>query len=481
VKSNPAGESMAAAFSVSALISSIRAMLSADLRDVWIAGEVGVMTRSRSGMLFFSMRDERSTLRACVRKAGAVEIPAELEEGQQVIVRGTLDVYAPRGDLQVQVQELHIIRDDGYWRRKRERAAAALRADGLLERQRKAVPETCAMVGVVASVSSAAMRDVERVIRESTPWVQLVLAHCAVQGHGAEQEIADAIRRLQTDAIDVILVVRGGGSAEDLGPFDSELVARAICGSTKPVVTGIGHDTDHTLADAVADLSAPTPSAAARTVSLSSSEIRSRLDTTVLMLQENTRAAIAAVSDRLARAEESHHRAVSRAVSAADASLVSFAVPASTRRVLSSISTLEAQLMGYGPTRMEAIARTVVGHAAARLELHNPINGLRLTSRLLLSAQQELERWGPQRLLSAMDERLAAAENEFRGLIRVVHTLSPLSTLSRGYALIQNRMGVLVRRASELEAGDRITLRLADATVQVVVESIHPSREDTHG
>lgn len=251
---------------VGALTALARGILERAFASVWVAGEVtGWKRYGSSGHCYFTLRDASAQVRCVMFRMEAQRLPADPEEGMQVRVLGRLTLYDKKGDCQFVVRELEAKAVGGLWRVAFEKLRARLDAEGLLSPARKralpAFPET---VGVVTSPVGAALQDILHVIRRRAPWVRVVLSPAKVQGEGAATDVARALARLAAAPdIDVIIVGRGGGSAEDLWAFNEEPVARAIAGSPVPVISAVGHETDITIADLVADMRAPTPSAAA--------------------------------------------------------------------------------------------------------------------------------------------------------------------------------------------------------------------------
>lgn len=231
---------------------------------LWISGEVANFTRARSGHCYFTLRDDGSQLRCVMWRDDARRLPTSPEEGMAVRAFGRLTIYPARGDFQVAVTQVEA-KGEGLWKLALDRLRVKLEAEGLTAMQRKRpLPRFPAVVGVVTSPAGAVFHDIVNVVRRRAPWTRVILAGCRVQGDGAAAEIAAAIRRLAASGeVDVVIVGRGGGSVEDLWAFNEESVARAIAASPIPVISAVGHETDVTIADLVADLRAPTPSAAA--------------------------------------------------------------------------------------------------------------------------------------------------------------------------------------------------------------------------
>ncbi|HET7321652.1 MAG TPA: exodeoxyribonuclease VII large subunit, partial [Longimicrobiaceae bacterium] len=251
-------------WTVSAVNAAMRELVEGVFPPLWVAGEVANFTRARSGHCYFTLRDESSQLRCVMWRDEARRLPTTPQEGMQVRVLGRLSFYESRGEFQLVAAELEG-RGDGLWKLALERLRTRLAAEGLTAPERKRPLPSCpGTVGVVTSPSGAVLHDIATVVRRRAPWTRIVLAGCRVQGEGAAEEIAAAIRLIgRAECAEVLIVGRGGGSVEDLWAFNEEPVARAIAESPVPVISAVGHETDVTIADLVADLRAPTPSAAA--------------------------------------------------------------------------------------------------------------------------------------------------------------------------------------------------------------------------
>ncbi len=246
----------------------MRLLLEDTVESLWISGEVANWTRARSGHCYFSLKDESSQLKCVMFRTEAEQLPVDPEDGMTVRVFGGLTLYEARGDYQLVVRRLESEGAEGLWRIAFEKLRSKLEAEGLLAPERKRpLPSYPECVGVVTSPTGAALRDIVSVLARRAPWIRLVLRASRVQGEGAASEIAEAIQFLAASGLpDVIVVGRGGGSVEDLWAFNEEPVARAIAASPVPVVSAVGHEVDVTISDLVADVRAPTPSAAAESV-----------------------------------------------------------------------------------------------------------------------------------------------------------------------------------------------------------------------
>ncbi|HUF12120.1 MAG TPA: exodeoxyribonuclease VII large subunit [Longimicrobiales bacterium] len=252
-------------YSVSEVNAAARGVLTRALGTLLVRGEVSNWKRYGSGHRYFSLKDDTAQIRCVMFRTDAVRLPIDPDDGMEVRVLCEPTLYEPRGEFQLVVRALEAIGSDGLWRLAFERLRARLDADGLLAPGRKrALPECPATVGIVTSGVGAALRDIINVIERRAPWTRVVFRHARVQGEGAADEVAEAIEFLcaHTDA-DVLIVGRGGGSIEDLWAFNEERVARAIAACPIPVISAVGHEVDYTIADLVADVRAPTPSAAA--------------------------------------------------------------------------------------------------------------------------------------------------------------------------------------------------------------------------
>ena len=274
--SGPAGEREAErppapeprVWSVSQVNRAVRSLLESAVDALWVVGEVGNWTRSRQGHCYFTLKDDRAQLRCVLWRSDAELLPTDPEEGMKVRVFGSLTLYEARGEYQMAVRRVEAEGAEGLWRLAFEKLRRKLDEEGLLDPARKRpLPRFPGAVGVVTSPTGAALHDILTVLRRRAPWVRVLLRSARVQGEEAAREVARAIQILGSSGrVDVVIVGRGGGSIEDLWAFNEEVVARAIAACPVPVVSAVGHEVDVTISDLVADLRAPTPSAAAEAV-----------------------------------------------------------------------------------------------------------------------------------------------------------------------------------------------------------------------
>jgi exodeoxyribonuclease VII large subunit len=255
-------------WSVSQVNRAVRGLLESSVDPLWVGGEVVGWNRSRAGHCYFGLKDERAQIRCVIFSREAALLPAHPEEGMQVRVFGELTLYEAKGEYQLVARRVEAEGAEGLWRLAFEKLRAKLEAEGLLAPERKRrLPVSPSCVGVVTSRDGAALRDILSVVARRAPWTRIVLRNTKVQGEGAALEIAWALEDLGASGrCEVIIVGRGGGAIEDLWAFNEEPVARAIAACPVPVISAVGHEIDVTISDLVADLRAPTPSAAAEAV-----------------------------------------------------------------------------------------------------------------------------------------------------------------------------------------------------------------------
>ncbi len=307
----PDGRSPETAISVRALNHGTQRLLEEHVPDVWVRGEVANWRTSSRGHRYFTLRDDAAQV-DCVLFAGdAWRLPADPDDGTEVAVFGRPKLYEARGRFQVVVRRLEAA-GEGLWRLAFERLRRVLEAEGLLEPSRKRpLPRFPRRVAVVTSRDGAALHDVLTVLRRRSPWIDILVCDCRVQGEGAAIEIRRALTTVgRLERIDAVILTRGGGSTEDLWCFNEEVTVRAVAACPVPVVCAIGHEVDVTLAELVADRRAPTPSVAAELVAPDVAALRERLDGASLALARGLRRSVARGRERLDR----HARELPRGV-----------------------------------------------------------------------------------------------------------------------------------------------------------------------
>ncbi len=331
-----------AEWTVAAVNAAARELVEGFFPPLWVAGEVSNFTRARSGHCYFTLKDAGAQLRCVMWRDDARRLPTAPTEGMQVRALGRLTLYEARGEFQLSVAELEG-KGEGLWKLAFDRLKAKLEVEGLTSPLRKRpLPAHPSCVGVVTSSEGAALRDIVAVIRRRAPWTRIVLSACRVQGEGAAEEVARAIRRMaRAGCADVLIVGRGGGSVEDRWAFNEEVVARAIADSPVPVISAVGHETDFTIADLVADLRAPTPSAAAEAAVPDGAGVRRELAELRARLVECVRDRVGDGREALFQARLDLHRAAERRVRAGRREVAALAGR------LHALSPLETLARGY--------------------------------------------------------------------------------------------------------------------------------------
>ena len=436
---------------VSRFVTAARLALERHLGLAWVSGEVSGCTRAASGHLYFTLKDATAQVRCVLFRSKAQALSFTLREGLAVEVRATASIYEPRGEFQLSVETVRLAGVGALYERFLQRKAA-LEAAGLFDSARKRpLPAFPRCVGVVTSRQAAALRDVLTTLARRLPRAAVIVYPASVQGPEAAGEIAAAIRRANRHAhADVLIVCRGGGSLEDLWAFNEEIVARAVHESMLPIVSGVGHETDFTICDFVADVRAPTPTAAA---------------TLVAPDRRTLRETLAALERRLRRAQD--------------------------------------HLLDHRAQRLDGVARRLV-HPAARLADQARHAG-RLAERLTrafthrrsaathrveaLRARLARELRAPLREAARIDraaivlaragrERVAHAEREVRRLRAALALLNPTAVLDRGYAIVTTGDGAIVSDARELVLGQDLSVTLAKGRAGAAVTRVEPAEDD---
>lgn len=455
---------------VSELNRVVRNTLEDGFRDVWVEGEITQAKRAPSGHLYFNLSDERDPAQvACVMfRSDAQRSRATLRDGERVRVRGQLTLYEPRGTFQLTVRAA-VPAGDGDLRARFELLRRKLTGEGLMDPARKrALPRLPRTVGVVTSGSSAAYQDVLRVSGERCP-VHIVLSDCRVQGADAPASIVRALARVQAVAqLDVVILTRGGGSAEDLWAFNDEQVVRAVAACRVPIVVGVGHETDVTLAELVADVRAATPSNAAEIVVPARDALRAEVDAWQRRLARALEMRIDRERLKLERAERRLRDPRSALGSAERAlGLLTRRLADAMRRPLlqhrRELAGLDARVAPHDPRRM--LERQRGGFEALEANLRRAIEA-RLTQEA-----HELAR-ARDALAPAAERVLRDARASLGQQVAALDALSPLRVLGRGYAIALRADGRALRDADDVQVGDAIEVRVARARVAAEVRSV---------
>lgn len=439
-------------WSVSRLTREVRAVLEGSFPLLWVEGEISNLSQPASGHIYFSLKDQAAQVRCAMFRQKRLLLGFRPINGQRVLARARVSLYEGRGDFQLVVEHLEPA-GEGALRLEFERLKRQLAAEGLFDPARKRpLPAFPRQVGLITSPSGAAVRDLISVFGRRFPALPLVIYPTKVQGEGAAAELGEMLALANQRAeCDVLILARGGGSLEDLMAFNDEALARAIRTSTIPVVTGIGHEIDFTIADLAADQRGATPSAAAELVCPSVPHLVHRLE---------------GLRQRLGQAQTQHLAGLRRRWQAAERHLRLLHPLAELERRQQRTDDLERRLREALLRRLQALERR--RHQAwSRLLQGSPAQGLS-GWRLRLTALEGRLRRAPSRLVALRREQLA-------GLAHALDALSPLGTLARGYAILRRQPGgEVIRDLEQVEVGDLVEARLAQGTLTARIEGIQP-------
>ena len=434
-------------WSVRELVDQVCQQVERKYADIWVEGEISNCRPAPSGHLYFTLKDAEAQLGVVLFRRQAVLLRFKPEDGLHVLVRGRVSVYSQRGQLQLIGETIEPV-GAGSLQLAFEQLKERLKAEGLFEAARKrplpAFPRT---VGIVTSPTGAVIRDFLNIVGRRHAGLNVIVCPAAVQGDQAAGEVESALSQLNASGrVDVIVVARGGGSLEDLSAFNSERVARAIVASKLPVVSAIGHETDFTIADFVADLRAPTPSAAAELITEAQHRVAERVEAQSVRLERGARFQLLHARQKLDsvpvdRAERrmvtTLHRLGQRLDDAAfriESSLTEL-----IRRRQREVSVLSADVLHHEPRQMLSRMRERLAVANTRIE--------RSLERTLRRSAARVE---------SLDARL--------------RSLSPLAVLDRGYALVLGASGTVIRSANQVSPGDHLRTRLSDGEFSSTVD-----------
>lgn len=441
-------------FTVSRLNQSVRLLLERELGQVWISGEISNFTQPASGHWYFTLKDDTAQVRCAMFRNSNRRVTFRPQHGQQVLVRANITLYEPRGEYQIIVESMQPA-GEGLLQQKYEQLKAKLAAEGLFDQQfKQPLPSPAHCVGVITSKTGAALHDILHVLKRRDPSLPVVIYPTAVQGEDAPAQIVRAIELANArEECDVLIVGRGGGSLEDLWSFNDERVARAIFASRIPVVSAVGHETDVTIADFVADLRAPTPSAAAEIVSRNQLELLRQVQAMQQRLEMSMDYYLAGRSRRFAQ--------------------------------------LNHRLQQQHPQLRLARQQTVLERLQQRM--HNALdNQLKRTSARQQRVLQRLNQQNPQpriyraqtriqqleyRLSQQIRERLSNKRERFGSAITHLEAVSPLATLARGYSVTTATDGKVLKQTKQVKAGDKLTTRLNDGWVESEVSAVTPVKK----
>ncbi|MGB0150710.1 MAG: exodeoxyribonuclease VII large subunit [Candidatus Poseidoniaceae archaeon] len=430
-------EVLGSALPVGRFVLGLRRLLNEEptLQHQMLRGEIARWSRARSGHVYLTLRDDDGSIDAVMWSSRAPR--ADVEEGAEVVVIGSVDLYPARGQLQLQVTSIHAVDTIGELEAERRKLIAALKAEGVLDRPRRPLPALPRHVAIVIGSQSAAEADVLRLSENRWPGLRRTVIGVLVQGEKAAEEIARGLRvaaRLADPVhaaasgvppVDVIIVGRGGGSTEDLWAFNLERVARSVVSMPVPVVSAVGHESDVLVSDLVADVRASTPSDAVERVVPVRSDLEQHHDDLALRLE-------AAAARRFAETRQ-HHRLLRHRLAGAPVSGLT--------RARDQLADLRARLNHTVDVQVSEATATLVGHRHA---LHR-----------------------------ATEAHLGRERERLAGLGAALRTTDPRRVLERGYGMIQQPDGDVIGSVSDVAVGDALLVHLADGTVTTAVEDVH--------
>jgi exodeoxyribonuclease VII large subunit len=436
-------------WTVREIVASVRAAVEREYSDTWIEGEISNFRAPDSGHLYFTLKDGNAQIKVVMFRSSARLLRFRPGDGMQVVLRGRVTVYEDRGELQIAAEHIEP-KGAGALQIAFEQLKKKLAAEGLFEAGRKrALPALPARIGLVTSPQAAALRDILQILRRRHHSVNVVIYPAQVQGETAAAEVAAGVRYFsRTGGVEVVIVARGGGSAEDLAAFNDEALARAVAGSAVPVISAVGHETDFTIIDFVADLRAATPSAAAELVIRSRQEVEEQVERLGGRLEKAMRYRL--LMGRQQLTEMAQHGAFGRMMEL-------------IRRRQQRVDDLAFRLAHAERDVLERKRRKfeALGATVRHYDLRRVLAGMRRE----LDARSEAMAGATRNLLLQRRGRLERLQAS-------LEALSPVAILERGYALVFDAAGNLLKDATQVAAGDPIEARLAKGRVRARVEEV---------
>jgi len=431
---------------VSELTKKVRFILESELNTVWLCGEISNFIAASSGHWYLSLKDQKSQVRCAMFKGNNRRVRIAPQNGQQVLVRAKVSLYEPRGDFQLIIEQMESA-GEGLLRQQYQVLKDKLHQEGLFELHHKQqVPKAIQTVGVVTSPTGAAVRDIITVLKRRNPLLNVIIYPALVQGDQAKYDIAQAIATAnERNEVDVLLIGRGGGSLEDLWAFNEEIVARAIFQSRLPTISAVGHEIDTTLSDYVADLRAPTPSAAAEIVS---SDLDERLNKVTELLNRGH-----------------------------------FALKQQLQRSIHTLTNLKHRLSQVHPEqqlqnkqqksdeltiRLQGLITRKLGqlkHKPEYLEqrLLSAAPSHQLTQKLAQATQLK------EKLINAQQRLLTTKRENFAHQCEQLHIVSPLATIARGYSITRDNQHKMIKSIKDVKPESQIKIEVADGVINAKV------------
>ena len=433
--------------SVSQLNNRARLLLEDVFAGIWVEGEISNLARPASGHIYFTLKDSQAQVRCALFRQNAARVRQALRDGLAVKVRGKVSLFEGRGDYQLILDAVEPA-GDGALRLAFKALKEKLGGEGLFASERKiALPAHPKRIGIVTSPTGAVIRDIISVFRRRAPQVELNLIPTAVQGREATAQIVRALQRADAQGYDALILARGGGSLEDLWCFNEEVVARAVAACVTPIVSAVGHETDVSIADFVADVRAPTPSAAAELLAPDSSELVQRLHNLQRRLALHMQGRLARERLRLEGASRRLRHPGER-----------------LRQQAQRLDDLDMRLRRAFNQQL-ANKRERLARLDARLAAQHPGRNLALLRQRLDGLATRLPR--------AMHSQLRSQRQQLGALAAQLQIVSPLATLGRGYSILLDERGQAVRSAAQTQPGQRLKARLGEGELDVRIEDNH--------
>ncbi|WP_298439762.1 exodeoxyribonuclease VII large subunit [uncultured Ferrimonas sp.] len=435
---------------VSGLSRQIKQLLEGNLGRVWLSGEISNLATPASGHIYFTLKDDRSQIRCAMFRSRAGRVTFRPANGQQILVRANLTLYEPRGDIQLVVESMQAA-GDGLLQQQFDALKMQLAGQGLFATAAKqAIPSELRTLGVITSASGAAVQDVLSVLNRRDPMLKVIIYPTLVQGKEASASICRSIALAnQRQEVDCLLLTRGGGSLEDLWCFNEEAVAQAIFHSQLPLISAVGHEVDTTIADYVADVRAPTPSAAAELLSQDRSHLLLQTQQLQQRLQRATSQQLTQQRHRLSllanRLQAAHPKAQLQTHS----------------QRLDDLS-LRLQRAIHGQLQQQRFAQQ---RLSQRLHSQQPQQRIELHQQQLANLQRRLQQ--------AQAQQMAAKRSQLGQLVAQLEGVSPLAVLARGYAIATDNSGNALTSASQIGIGDNLNIRLHDGSLAATVTKQH--------
>jgi exodeoxyribonuclease VII large subunit len=436
-------------FQVSELNAAVQRLFEADFRSIWVAGEISGCRPASSGHFYFSLKDRQSQVKCALFKGAARFVKFRPQDGLAVLARGNLEIYEARGEYQL-IVELLEPQGAGALQLAFEQLKKKLAGEGLFEQTRKRpLPQFPRRVGIVTSPAGSVIRDILHVLERRFPGLHIRVFPAQVQGEGSVEQICAGLNFFGHGAwAEVVILARGGGSLEDLWSFNEEAVARAIASSRIPVISAIGHETDFTIADFVADLRAPTPSAAAELVICTKESLLEQVAAFQAKSQQAMRYRI------LVGTRSLHERGTERA-----ATLMHRAIARRGQQV----DDLDFRLRRLQRSLLEKQGRLLAG-------LNSRLAGNDL--RLRFAANRHQHELLGERLLKRMEHRLWQARRRHESLALNLQQISPLAVLERGYSIVENAAGQVLRSSAGVKLHEQLKIRLHRGEIDTAVVTI---------